>query len=91
MDLEKNSLANSTIMANETFNDPYDNNNGEKNLTIIFFMTFITICSLVSICLMIGIIIFERFGPNSDNSILIDMVSMFFIQKNCKADIKVHF
>ena len=54
--------------------DPYANNEGENNWIIIIFMIFVNICSLVSIGLMIGIILFERFGPNSDDHILIDMV-----------------
>ena len=76
MDLENTLYTNSTIKVNETFRnlDPYDNNNGEKNILIIIFMIFITICSLLSICLMIGIIMFERFGPNANDHIFIDMV-----------------
>ena len=76
MDGENVSSAYSTIMINETVInlDPYANNDGENNWIIIIFMIFVNICSLVSICLMIGIILFERFGPNSDDHILIDMV-----------------
>ena len=84
MGLENASSTYSAIMINETVMnlDPYANNNGENNWIIIIFMIFINICSLVSICLMVGIILFERFGPNSDDHILIDMVRCSF--SHCK-------
>ena len=84
MDIENLSSTYSAIKINETVInlDPYANNNGENNWIIIIFMIFINICSLVSICLMIGIILFERFGPNSDDHILIDMVRCSF--SHCK-------
>ena len=88
MDVENVTLAYSPI--NETIMnlDPYANNNGENDWIIIIFIIFINICSFVSICLMIGIILFERFGPNSDDHILIDMVRCSY---QCAVSVKWHF
>ena len=54
--------------------DPYNNTFGEHDWLVIATMAIFTICCIISLGLMIGIVLFERFGPNSGHRVFIDMV-----------------
>ena len=56
------------------YSDPYNNTFGEKNWLIILFVIFSTICCIVSIYLMIGIVMFGSFSGNINRTFL-DRVS----------------
>ena len=56
------------------YSDPYNNTFGEKNWLVILFVIFSTICCIVSIYLMIGIVIFGSFSGNINRTFL-DRVS----------------
>ena len=63
-----------TKMFSLLYSDPYNNTFGEKNWLVILFVIFSTICCIVSIYLMIGIVIFGSFSCNI-NRTFIDRVS----------------
>jgi hypothetical protein len=63
-----------TKMLTLLYSDPYNNTFGEKNWLVILFVIFSTICCIVSIYLMIGIVIFGSFSGNINRTFL-DRVS----------------